>query len=105
MIYAIPAGIAVAAAAVLTKWVAARFDSQTPPAWTARRHARELASFVVLACWVGALLLAGQAFLLFETGKESGSLFAIGAGIGALGGIPALIGMLHAKRPPPRGRA
>jgi hypothetical protein len=104
MIYAIPAGLAVAGAAFLTSWVSARFDSPTPPAWTSRRHARELASAVVLTVWIGSLLLAGQAFLLLETGKESAGLFAIGAGIAALGGVPALLGMLHPKRPPPRRR-
>ncbi len=105
MIYAIPAGIAVAGAAALTSWVGARFDASTPPAWTTRRHAREFASLVVLTVWVGSLLLAGQAFLLLETGRESPGLFAIGAGIAALGGVPALLGMLHPKRPPPRRRA
>jgi hypothetical protein len=105
MIYAIPAGIAVAGAAVLTSWVARRFDTAAPPAWTARRYAREWASLVVLTVWVGSLLLAGQAFLLLETGKESPALFAIGAGIAALGGVPALLGMLHPKKPAPRHRA
>ena len=102
MTFAIPAGIAVAGAAVLTSWVAACFDSPTPPAWTTRRHARELVSAVVLSIWMGSLLLAGQAFLLLETGKESPALFALGAGIAALGGVPALLGMLHPKRPSPR---
>ena len=105
MIYAIPAGIAVAAAAVFTSWVANRFDSPTPPLWTTRRHAREWISFLVLGVWIGALLLAGQAFLLLETGKESPALFATGAAIAALGGLPALLGMLHPTKRPPRGRA
>lgn len=105
MIFAIPAGVAVAGAAALTSWVAARFDAPTPPTWTTRRHAREFVSAVVLSVWIGSLLLAGQAFLLLETGKESVGLFAIGAGIAALGGIPALLGMLHPKRPPQRRRA
>lgn len=107
MIFAIPAGIAVAGAAVLTTWVASRFDAPAPPAWTMRRHARELASFVVLSFWISALLLAGQAFLLLETGKEPPALFVTGAVIAALGGVPALIGALRtrpaARRPlPPR---
>ena len=105
MIYAIPAGLAVAGAAVLTSWVASRFDSTTPPEWVTRRHAREWASLVVLSAWVVSLLLAGQAFLLMETGKESPGLFAIGAGIAALGGVPALLGMLHPKKPASRRRA
>jgi hypothetical protein len=105
MIYAIPAGIAVAGAAVLTSWVANRFDSPTPPAWTARAHAREWASLVVLTVWVASLLLAGQAFLLLETGKEPPALFATGAGIAALGGVPALLGLLHPKKSAPRRRA
>lgn len=104
MIYAIPAGLAVAGAAVLTSWVARRFDAATPPAWTKHRHAREWASLVVLSIWVGSLLLAGQAFLLLETGREPPTLFAIGAGIAALGGVPALLGMLHPKKPAPRRR-
>jgi len=104
MIYAIPAGLAVAGAAVLTSWVASKFDAATPPAWATRRYAREWASLVVLSIWVAALLLAGQAFLLLETGKESPALFATGAGIAALGGVPALLGMLHPKKPAPRRR-
>ena len=105
MIYAIPAGLAVAGAAVLTSWVANRFDSATPPAWTTRPHAREWASLVVLTVWVASLLLAGQAFLLLETGREPPALFATGAGIAALGGVPALLGTLHPKKPAPRRRA
>lgn len=93
MVYAIPAGIAVAAAAVLTSWVANRFDAPTPPPWTVRRHSREWTSLVVLGVWIAALLLAGQAYLLLETGKESPGLFAVGAGIAALGGVPALLAM------------
>ena len=104
MIYAIPAGLAVAGAAVLTSWVSSKFDAATPPAWVTRRYAREWASLVVLTTWVAALLLAGQAFLLLETGREPPTLFAIGAGIAALGGVPALLGMLHPKKPAPRRR-
>ncbi len=105
MIYAIPAGLAVAAAAVLTSWVARRFDAATPPAWTLRRHAREWVSLVVLSAWVGSLLLAGQAFLLFETSKESPGHFAIGAGIALLGVVPALFATRQPKKVPPRRRA
>jgi hypothetical protein len=93
MIYAIPAGFAVAGAAVLTSWVARRFDAAAPPAWTLRRHAREWVSAVVLAAWIGSLLLAGQAFLLLQTGRESLGLFPAGAGIAALGVLPSLLAM------------
>lgn len=105
MIYAIPAGLAVAGAAVLTRWVASKFDAATPPAWTRHRHAREWTSLVVMTVWVASLLLAGQAFLLWETGKESPSLFATGAGIAALGVLPALLAMRQPKKPPPQRRA
>ena len=106
MIYAIPAGIGVAGAALLTRWVAARFDAPTPPAWTTRRHARELVSAVVLSIWVVALLVAGEAFLLFDTGKESPSLFALGVGIAALGALPAMLDLVRRKvRAPQKGRA
>jgi hypothetical protein len=106
MIYAIPAGIAVAGAALLTRWVAARFDAPAPPAWTTRRHARELVSVVVLTVWIVALLVAGEAFLLFDTGKESASLFALGVGIAALGALPAVVDVVLRKaRAPRKGRA
>jgi hypothetical protein len=105
MIYAIPAGIAVAGAALLTRWVAARFDAPTPPTWTTRRHARELASLVVLSLWVVALLIAGEAFLLFDTGKESPSLFALGVGIAALGALPSVLGAVVRKIRAPNGRS
>jgi hypothetical protein len=102
MIYAIPAGIGVAGAALLTHWVAARFDAPAPPAWATRRHARELVSAVILTIWIVALLIAGEAFFLFDTGKESPSLFALGVGIAALGALPAVIGMVLRKARAPR---
>jgi hypothetical protein len=104
MIFAIPAGIAVAGAALITTWVSTRFDAAAPPAWTTRRHARELVSFAVITIWISALLLAGQAFLLLETGKEAPSLFVTGTVIAALGGVPALIGALRRPSTPRRAR-
>jgi hypothetical protein len=104
MIYAIPAGLAVAGAAVFTSWVGRRFDAATPPAWTLRRHAREWVSFVVLAVWVGSLLLAGQAFLLLQTGRESLGLFAAGAAIAAVGVVPSLFAMRQPTKRSTRGR-
>jgi hypothetical protein len=90
MIYAIPAGLAVAGAGLLTSWVARRFEAATPPAWTQRRHAREWVSWLVMTVWMASLLLAGQAALLLETGREAPLLFAIGTGFALLGVIPAL---------------
>jgi|GEM_PF-1949242 len=104
MIYAIPAGLAIAGAAVLTRWVASKFDAAAPPAWTRRRHAREWASLAVMTVWIGSLLLAGQAFFLWETGKESPALFATGAGIAAIGVLPGLRGLLPPKHPLQRRR-
>lgn len=101
MVYAVPAGVAIAASAWLTSWVSARFDSATPPAWTQRRHARELVSAGILTIWMASCLLAGQAFLLLERGTESPELFALGAGIAATGGFPALLGVARPKRQPP----
>lgn len=104
MNFAIPAGIAVAAAAFLTSWVSSRFDADTPPAWTTRRHARQWISLVVISVWIGALLVAGEAFLLLETGKEPPALFVTGAAIAASGGVPALLGALHPKKRIPARR-
>jgi hypothetical protein len=94
MIYAIPAGLAVAGAGLLTSWAAKRFDAATPPAWTQRRHAREWVSWVIMTIWMGSLLLAGQAILLLETGRESALLFAVGSGLAVVGLIPALKAVL-----------
>lgn len=97
MVYAIPAGLALAACGWLTSWAAARFDAGTPPAWTRRPHAREIVSAVVLAAWVGACLLAGEAFLLFERGLETPEQFLIGAAIAASGALPALLAFLRRR--------
>jgi len=97
MIYAIPAGIAIAASGWLTSWVSARFDAAAPPAWTQRRYARELVSFGIMATWMAACLLAGEAFLLFEKGLESPELVALGAVIAATGAVPALLGATRAR--------
>ena len=93
MIIAVPAGIALALAGLLTHTVARSFDATPPAPWTARLHARELASFVVMTLWVVALLMAGEAVLRFETGQETLRLLLIGAGIATLGGLPALLAL------------
>ena len=93
MIIAIPAGIAMALAGLLTHTVARSFDATPPARWTERLHARELASFAVMTLWVIALLMAGEAALRFENGEESAWLLLVGAGLAASGGLPALIAL------------
>lgn len=97
MIIAVPAGIAVALAGLLTHTVARSFDATPPARWTARLHARELASFAVLTLWVTALLMAGEAMLRFETGQETLRLLLLGAGLAALGGLPALMALVRRR--------
>lgn len=97
MVFAIPAGIALAASIWVTRWVSARFDAAEPPPWTRRRHAREIVSVVIMTSWMAACLLAGQAFLLFEKGVESPALFALGAGIAASGAVPSLLDLIRAR--------
>jgi hypothetical protein len=91
MIIAIPAGIAMALSGLVTHTVARSFDGEPPARWTARRHAREYASFAVLTLWVTALLMAGEAVLRVENGQETLRLLLLGAGIAALGALPALL--------------
>jgi len=98
MIIAIPAGVAVALAGLLTHTVARSFDATPPARWTARLHAREIASFAVLTLWITALLMAGEAVLRFETGQETLRLLLIGAGIAILGGLPALVALCRGPR-------
>ena len=86
-----------ALAGFLTHTVARSFDATPPARWTERAHARELASFVVLALWVTALLMAGEAALRFEKGEESAWLLLIGAGLAALGGLPALMALVRRR--------
>lgn len=97
MIIAIPAGIAVALAGLLTHTVARSFDAVPPARWTERRHVREYASLAVLTLWMTALLMAGEAALRFENGEESAWVLLIGAGLATLGGLPALIALVRRR--------
>lgn len=98
MVYAIPAGLSLAATALATTWVSRQFDAQPPAAWTTRRHMREIVSAVVMTAWMVALLLEGAAFQYLQTGLESLGEFAWGGAIAGLGTLPAILFYLRGRR-------
>jgi hypothetical protein len=98
MVYAIPAGLLLAATALGTTWVSRQFDSAPPAAWTARRHMREIVSVVVMTAWMVAFLVAGAAFQHLQTGLESLGEFAWGWAIAGLGALPAIVLFVRGRR-------
>ncbi len=98
MVYAIPAGLSLAATALATTWISRQFDAQPPAAWTTRRHMREIVSAVVMTAWMVALLLEGAAFQHLQIGLESMSAFAWGCVIAGLGTLPAIVLYLQGRR-------
>lgn len=104
MIYAVPAGLSLAATTLATTWVSRQFDARPPAAWTTRRHMREIVSAVVMIAWIAALLLEGAAFQYLQMGLESLGQFAWGGAIACLGALPAILLYVKGRRTPTRQR-